>query len=130
MKMQRVLIALTAVNLGLLLFLLAQIRPPEAHSVEPVLRGRALEIVDDQGRVRASIKVHPAGTANGISYPTTVILRLSDPKGRPPVKLWADEQGAGLLLMSESDSAYARLEGKTSSLKLINKDGRERLITP
>jgi hypothetical protein len=130
MKNQRVLVALTVVNLGLLVFLLAQIRLPEAHSVEPVLRGRALEIVDEQGRVRASIKVLPAGSANGISYPATVILRLVDPKGRPPVKLVASEQGAGLLLMGDSDSTYVRLDGATSSLKLTNKDGREQLIKP
>lgn len=59
MKIQRLLIDLTAVNLGLL-FLLAQLRPAETHSVAPVLRGRALEIVDDRGRVRASITVQPA----------------------------------------------------------------------
>ena len=60
MKMQRLFMALTIVNLGLLMFLLAQLRRVEADSVAPVLRGRELEIVDDQGRVRASIKVQPA----------------------------------------------------------------------
>ncbi|MCA1696315.1 MAG: hypothetical protein LC749_17235, partial [Actinobacteria bacterium] len=54
MKIQRVLIALTVVNLALLVFVLVQIKSA------PVLRGRSLEIVDDQGRVRASIKVQPA----------------------------------------------------------------------
>ncbi len=132
MKIQRLLIALTVVNLGLLMFLLAQIRPPEAHSGAPVLRGRALEIVDDQGRVRASIKVQPAGTANGKPYPETVILRLIDPKGRPSVKLGGSERGAGLGLAGDSDPTYITLkaEGAGSSLKLTNKDGREQLIKP
>ena len=57
-----------------------------------------LEIVDDQGRVRASVKVQPGGTANGQPYPETVILRLIDPNGRPSVKLAGSEQGAGLSL--------------------------------
>ena len=60
------------------MFLLAQMPPVEARSEAPVLRGRALEIVDDQGRVRASIQVLPT------ARPTRkVILRLIDPNGRP-----------------------------------------------
>jgi len=48
MKIQRLLIALTVVNLGLLMFVLAHIQPTVAQDVGPVLRGRALEIVDAQ----------------------------------------------------------------------------------
>lgn len=68
MKIHRLLIALTVVNLGLLMFMLAHIQPTVAQDIVPVLRGRALEIVDDQGRVRASIKVQPAATVNGKTY--------------------------------------------------------------
>ena len=132
MKIQRLLIALTVVNLGLLMFLLAQIRPSEAHSAAPVLRGRALEIVDDQGRVRASIKVQPTEAVNGKTYPETVILRLIDPNGRPSVKLGASERGSGLGLAGDSDPTYVVLkaEGTGTSLKLTNKDGREQPIKP
>jgi hypothetical protein len=132
MTTQRFLIALTFVNLGFLMFLLGQTRPPDAQSAESVLRGRALEIVDDQGRVRASIKVQPAGTASGKAYPETVILRLIDPNGRPSVKLAGSEQGAGLSLVGESDSIHVILkaEDASASLKLTNKDGQERLIKP
>ncbi len=137
MKIQRLLIVLTVVNLGRLLVLLAQIRLPEAHGVEPVLRGRALEIVDDQGRVRASITLHPADPhvkmpSGKTGYPETVMLRLIDPKGRPEVKLGASEQGGGLGLVGATDSTHIVLEaeGADSSLKLINKDGRQQLITP
>lgn len=51
MKMQRILIVLTLVNLALLLFTLAQTRPAVAEGVTPVLRGHALEIVDERGQV-------------------------------------------------------------------------------
>jgi len=61
MTIPRVLIALTVANLGLLVLLVGRIRSAEAGGVEPVLRGRALEIVDDRGRLRASIKVRPPG---------------------------------------------------------------------
>jgi hypothetical protein len=96
MKIQRVLIALTVLNLVLLVFLMAQIRPVTAQNIAPVLRGRALEIVDDQGRVRAEIKVLPAqpnfkmpdGT---VGYPETVQLRLLTSQNGPNVKLGTTE---------------------------------------
>jgi len=52
MKIERFLIVLTLLNLALLLALLFQARPTLAQSVAPVLRGKGLEIVDNQGRVR------------------------------------------------------------------------------
>jgi len=137
MKMQRLFIALTIVNLGLLIFLLAQIRRVGADSVAPVLRGRELEIVDEQGRVRASIKVHPEDRTfkmpdGKTGYPETVMFRLIDSKGRPEVKLGASEQGDGLGLVGVSDTTHVILqaEGADSSLKLTNKDGRQQIIKP
>ena len=130
-------LALTVINLGLLIVLLVQIRPVQAQGVAPVLRGRAFEIVDDRGRVRASITVFPAdpnvkmpdGTKG---YPETVLLRLINSKGRPNVKIEATELGAGVGLGGESDPTYASLaaRGASTSLKLTNKDGRQQLIQP
>jgi len=136
MKIQRLSIVLTVINLLLLTFSLAQFHPTEAQGAAPVLRGRALEIVDKEGRVRASITVHPAGPSipvpDGKIYPETVVLRLIDPNGRPSVKLGASEQGSGLGLGGDSDLTYVVLkaEGASSSLKLTNKDGREQLVKP
>ena len=132
MTTQRLLVGLTAVNLGLLTLLLAHAAPPDAQGSTSVLRGRALEIVDDQGRVRASLKIQPGGTMSGQAYPETVILRLIDPHGRPSVKLAGSEQGAGLSLVGEGDATYVVLkaEGGSTSLKLTNKTGGEQLIKP
>jgi hypothetical protein len=132
MMMRRLPVALTLVNLGLLVFLLGRPGPPAAQGAPSVLRGSALEIVDDQGRVRASIVIHPAGTANGQAYAETVILRLIDPNGRPSVKLAGSERAAGLSLVGEADSTHVILkaEDASTSLKLLNKDGPERLIKP
>jgi len=132
MKTQRLFVLLTVVNLGLLTFLLVRVRPAEARGAVSVLRGGALEIVDDQGRVRASIQVLPATVQSGKRYPETVLLRLVDPNGRPSVKLGASVEGAGLGLGGESDPTYAVLkaEGADTSLKLTNKDGRQQLIEP
>jgi hypothetical protein len=131
---QRLLIALTLVNLALLLFLLLPRVAPALASEPSVLRGRALEIVDDQGRVRASIKVHAAETfaPTGKKYPETVMLRLIDPNGRPEVKIGASVDGGGLGLVGDSDTTQVVLqaEGSESSLKLKNKDGKEQLLSP
>lgn len=145
MKVQRFYIVLTVVNLGLTIFLMAQLRrveaiapsTGEAGTPPAVLRGSSLEIVDEQGRVRASIQVHPANTTfkmpdGKIGYPETVMFRLIDPNGRPEVKIGASEQGGGLGLIGESDSTHVILEaqGATSLLKLANKDGRQQIIKP
>ena len=132
MTTRRLLLALTLVNLGLMVFLLTRVAPPAAHGAESVLRARALEIVDDQGRARASIKIQPGGTADGKAYPETVILRLIDPNGRPSVKLAGSEQGAGLSLVGESDSTHVILKAEegSASLNLASKAGQARVIQP
>jgi hypothetical protein len=137
MKTQRFATVLTVINLVILMLTLAHSRPATADGVATVLRGRSLEIIDDQGRVRASIKVHPADKTfkmpNGkTGYPETVMFRLIDPNGRPEVKLGASEQGGGLGLIGESDTTHVLLqaEGTDSSLKLTNKNGREQIIKP
>lgn len=61
MKLQPILIVLTVINLAILLITFGQLRPVVAASdIAPMLRGRGLEIVDERGEVRASIKVYPA----------------------------------------------------------------------
>jgi hypothetical protein len=88
----RLLVALTAVNLAGLLFTLGVMRPAAADSVPEVLRARSLQIVDDKGRVRASIAVLPASTsAAGERHAETVILRLITELGRPSVKIGSSE---------------------------------------
>ena len=120
MKSHRLLIALTVFNLGLLVFLLAQIevrflglrfvlRSPEVSSAGSVLRGRGLEITDDEGRVRASIKLHPASVLpDGAAYPETVLLRLISSRGRPNVKIAATEDGSAVALGGEADPKIGR----------------------
>ena len=140
MKPHRLLLALTALNLLLLLFSLGQTRAVVAEGAErvaPVLRGRALEIVDDKGRVRASISILPADPTfkmpdGTTGYPETVLLRLITSKGRPNVKIAATERGAGQVLGGEANPTYVQIlaEGPSTLMKLKNGDGREQLIKP
>ena len=136
MNTRRLLVVLTGLNLVLLVFSLGR-SIVAAQDAPPVLRGRALEIVDDRGRIRASITILPAdpnvkmpdGTTG---YPETVLLRLVNSKGRPTVKIAATERGAGQVLGGESDPTYVQVlaEGGATSLKLSNKDGRVQTLAP
>ena len=131
--MKHALAVLTAVNLLLLVFLLSRVSPAAARQADAVLRGSALEIVDDAGRIRASIRIHPAGlTLGGEPYPDTAILRLVDPHGRPEVKLEASERGGGLGLVGASDTTHVLLsaKGAEASLTMTNGDGRRQRVAP
>jgi len=137
MTKHKLLTLLTAVNVGL--FSYQFVKPPQGLAAQPdvpaVLRARALQIVDERGRVRASLSVLPEDPKvlwKGKPYPETVLLRLITADGRPNVKLGASKNGAGLLVGGESDPTYVQLlaEGGETTLKLINKNRAEKLITP
>ncbi|HEY7635565.1 MAG TPA: hypothetical protein VH763_08480 [Gemmatimonadales bacterium] len=137
MPADRLLLAATVLNLALLGYQAVQPRVDAAASrgAPGVLRGRALEIVDEKGRVRATLSVLPEDpkvTWNGKPYPETVLLRLMSPEGRPNVKLGASKNGSALLIGGESDPTYVQVlaEGGESTVKLINQAGVERLIKP
>jgi len=134
-KMQRLTLILTVFNLILLAFSLSLLHPAVAQEVAPILRGRALEIVDGQGRVRAELKVLPAeptlkmpdGTTG---YPEAVQLRLISSQGAPNVKLVTTEDGSGLVL--GGDKGYTQLLSRKEDpfIKIVTKDARERTIKP
>ena len=113
MKIQRLLFALAVVNFGLLAFLLAQTRIHiGTYGVRvwtnidgSVLRGRGLEIVDGQGRIRASIS----------SYPGRALFQLFDQNGRPSAEFKTSERGGELALMNDSEGAHVQLWTRTKS---------------
>ena len=141
MKSERLATVLTALNLVILLFILgwgprhatavaASQARPSAADVLPVLRGRALELVDEAGQVRSRINVEQDGE---------VVLRLIDRKGTIRVKLGAGEGGSGLLLLDEATEPavqmIARRSGTsdrptTTSITLRGSGGEPRVIKP
>lgn len=135
MNTQRLAAVLTLINLLLLAFVLAGVRPAIPEGIAPVLSGRALEIVDDQGKVRAQLIVVPTTVMpDGQRYPETTLFRLIDTNGRPNVKIGASEDGAGMSLsgnaadQSEWSGVQILAQGMNNSLKLRNRDGSEKLI--
>ena len=93
MKSQRLLVGLTILNVGVLALSLTRSVAMMMQGVAPVLRGRALQIVDDSGRVRASIAVLPADPTvrmpdGTVGYPETCCsgssIRKDAPTSRSP----------------------------------------------
>jgi hypothetical protein len=124
------------IALNLVILAAQQLRPAFAHADElPVLRGRGLEIVDDHGRVRASISILPATrSASGEEQSETVLLRLITERGRPTVKIGSAEPMSGLSFAGPTGTSNSYLilqtRGTTSSLRLRNEDGREQVVAP
>jgi hypothetical protein len=123
MRMFRVAVALTAINLVLLLAALAQKGLAATQGGRDVLRGKALELVDQRGQVRARLDTESDGQ---------VVLRLLDQQGTIRVKLGADRAGSGLVLNNDATEPGVHIIAKAtgSTIRLANKDGRERIITP
>ena len=133
MKTHRLFIALTMVNLVVVMLALAQIRPATGQGVAPVVRAYALEIVDTRGKVRARINVEPTVTTpDGKTYPESVVFRMTDPNGLIRVKLGADHDGSALILADDSQQpgVHVVAKGPGSFVRLINRDGREQLVKP
>ena len=134
MKVQRIAIGLTVINLLLIIVLLTKMNPVSAQKEESksqILRGSGLEITDKEGRLRASITFHDAQTIDGKTYAGGILLRLINSKGQPSVKIDASEDGGGLSFSNEADG-YVQLFAKESGgfLKIKDADGKEKIIKP
>lgn len=88
-----------------------------------MLRGSALELVDERGRIRARLTVEEGGE---------VVFRLLDDRGTIRVKLGAGENGSGLRLANDATEPGVHLlaNASVSSIRVVNKDGRERVLAP
>jgi hypothetical protein len=88
-----------------------------------VLRARTIELVDGDGRVRASLKTEPSGE---------VVLRMMDPEGDIRVKLGASDDGSGLLLTDDRSEpgVHALAEREGTSLMLAERGKERRVLEP
>jgi hypothetical protein len=120
MNLQRAAVALSILNLVVLAFLLTQMGTTSAQTeVSPLVRAKALEIVDEGGTVRAQIKVESNGE---------VIFRLRDSTGTIRSKYGADERGSALLLMDDRTEATVRIRANKDGggLSLYDREGKVR----
>jgi hypothetical protein len=129
-KLQPVVIALTAVNFVMLAFIVSGRVTARAEEQAPILRGRALELVDPAGQTRVEVKIEPDGEA---------VFRMRDGAGDIRVKIGADGGGSALLLLDEqtepgvhivSRRAPAAGLANTTGITLTGAGGSRRTITP
>lgn len=123
MGTRRLVIVLTTMNVLVLAVLLFRSSHLAAASDPGTLRARAIELVDEHGRVRAQLKVESNGEA---------VFRLRDHKGEVRVKLGAGEDGSGLLLLDGATEPGVQMLAKESgtSVTLTSKGGQRRVIVP
>lgn len=123
MQLHRIATTLTVVNLALLLMALGKARSTAIQDPAPVVRARALELVDDRDKVRARLNVEEDGQ---------VVFRLVDQKGTIRVKLAAGEDGSGLLLNNQATEPGIHMLAKPegSTIRLANTDGKELILKP
>jgi hypothetical protein len=90
-----------------------------------IVRARGLQIVDDAGRIRASIAILPASHDQA----ETVLVRLIDEHGRPEVKIGASDRGAAMSLCGPRDPGcvVAGADDDAPSVKLLGKTGTKTL---
>jgi hypothetical protein len=123
MDRSRVALALASLNAVLLAAVLLGGHRASAAVVPDTLRARAIELVDERGRVRAQINVESSGEA---------VFRLRDGAGQVRVKLGADESGSGLLLLDGATEPAIHMRARTggTTLTLASKNGARRVLTP
>jgi hypothetical protein len=121
MRIERLAVALAAICVLALLAVLFLDRPAGAKRVPSVLRGRAIELVDGRGQVRAQIKVERN---------REVVFRLRDQDGAIRLKLGASRTGSGLVLLNEATEpgVQALAGAKETSLSLQRGEQRQMLV--
>ena len=122
MRALRVLVGLTGLNAIVAVLLLAHAARAAGGGDLETVRARAIELIDQNGQVRAQLDVETGGE---------VVLRLRDAKGHIRVKLGAGADGSGLLLLDGSTEPGIQMLAKENgaSVTLVHKDQR-RVITP
>jgi hypothetical protein len=135
MKANRMLLVLLCLNLGIITVQLVRAQSNSSQSSVSVVRCRALELVDDQGRIRAELKITPAQPNlkmpdGSVGYPETVLLRLVNSHNMPHVKLSASEDGAGMVLGGDGGHVQILSRGSKPLIKTVDKDGREQVLQP
>jgi hypothetical protein len=133
LTLQPLLLALSVINLGMFGYVVSQQGASAAPGDDGILRGKGLQIVDDGGKVRASISIFPAEKLkDGSTYPETVLFRLITPDGRPSVKLSAMPDGSGMALSDGQGLSYVQVlaRGDDPQINIIDKTGAKAAVLP
>lgn len=102
------------------IFIMAQSRAND-QSVAQVIKAQRIELVDEHGKIRASLKYEEGET----------IFRLMDADGTIRVKLGGGRDGSGLVLLNDSTEVGIQALAKSNEAFLkIEEDGKKVTIEP
>ena len=136
MKLEKLALGLTIVNLAVLFTNVTRVGPALASEAPPMLRGRGLEIVDEQGRLRAQIVFNqPSVGVDGKRNEGGSVFRLIDVHGRPVVKIGGSESGSGMSLAGDSEKRdwsgiQVLANGPGCEIKMKDRAGKEAVVKP
>lgn len=119
MKFQRVAIVISVLNLLILVFTLSNVRSTAQANVSPIIRANVIELVDEQGKTRAQLKVEQTGET---------VFRLRDSKGTIRAKFGASDDGSGLSLMDDRTDATVQIRANKTGggIILFDRNGEKR----
>ena len=124
MNQNRSALVLTIINLILLIAVFIQGRMIATQTVPDILRVRTLQLVDENGEVRAQLNVSdPGGEA---------VFRMMDQEGTIRVKLGASEEGSALVLLNglTEPGVHILAQQNETSLTITNQSGANQVIKP
>jgi len=116
-------VALLAANLGALLGLLPSARAASEVRVQEVIRARLIELVAEDGKVVGQLHTAEDGSAN---------LRLRSGRGEVRVKLSANAEGGGLVLLDGHTEPAVSLSvhSDATAVTLAARGKPPRVLTP
>ncbi len=106
-----------------LVFFLTSYTKPFGQEEVSLLRARQIELVDEAGKVRASLKIEEGGET---------VFRIMDETGTIRVKIGGSKDGSGLVLLDDATNPGIHALAKTTgtTLSLVGKDGKKKQIEP
>ena len=121
MKFERVAVVFSIVNILIFAFLIIETRTSAEPKIEPLVQARAIQLVDDNGKVRAQLDVEKTGE---------VVFRLRDKDGTIRAKFGAGSDGSGISLMDDRTEATVQIRANKDGggVTLFNREGRKNLL--
>jgi|SRR6478609_2980524 len=121
MKTQNTLNVLLAVALVIAIFVAA--RPAPDQNVLPIVRTQQFELVDKNGKVRASIKIEDSGET---------VFRLMDEDQTIRVKIGGSKEGSGLVMLNNETNPGVHVLAKKdkTSFTITDQKGNKKELIP
>ena len=121
MKFERIVVIYGITSILIFAFLISDRRTSADPKIEPLVQARAIQLVDENGKIRAQLDVEKNGE---------VVFRLRDKDGTIRAKFGADASGSGLILMDERTEATVRIRANNDggNIALYTRDGKQNVL--